>query len=735
VNSFKIFALTLTLLAAATQAQTIYFYPPDDAKWIAGRAYISQGDAASAKALTVDSTRCGWYKASIPTSDPLRNYAQFWLGKSGADRIGPNGVQSRDFDPDENFTAVGGVFRLGDIFAKLGNNIYLVADELDPNDPDAGWYNSFPDEYTDESRCHFELAAFIYDTDPAVHPDFSCGTYYNYSDSPSGTGYQGNGPNTKGACEESPAAYSGSGGNLKPNCRGVIKGLVKPNLNPDTRKIEYSGNDPKKCWTSAEWFNKAFTSTPGVNVEHCYNMPFTQVKSGASAGGFEFDSDKLRNAQGQIVGGFFPELLHSAPANANCPSCNTKRSADRFPPRITQITKDMFDDYQSKEGDFSDGDNPLRSAFGISGSTTESIYDWNARTETNSTNPNWSNWYLHGTTAIKNTYSMSGIVFDAAAKANQHFCFESHADFYYDPSQVFRFSGDDDIWVYINNKLVIDLGGNHMAAPSHVALNTLGLTEGNLYPIDIFFCDRRTTTSSVRITSNIYVAQKSNFYSSPEGKTSNLMCASVQGGADCASKMGFGSSGGELCGSQLISSGYGVDFYMVLRGTQETVPLNAQNPDCQGTANTFTCYGGIKIDKAVYSCGGKTQCKGDVNASAKVNVSGNWNVYARLVGADGKPVTAAKPLLIDNFRSETTPIITRSLTRNIKAKANGNAILLENLPAGAKIELYNLQGKRIYSAYPENPRILRIEVQTKGVFIVKISLGKAQAVLPIGVSL
>jgi len=52
-------------------------------------------------------------------------------------------------------------------------------------------------------------------------------------------------------------------------------------------------------------------------------------------------------------------------------------------------------------------------------------------------------------------------------------------------------------------------------------------------------------------------------------------------------------------------------------------------------------------------------------------------------------------------------------------QAVGNAILLQNLPTNAKVEVYNLQGKRIYSSIPENPRILKILVQTKGIYIVK----------------
>jgi fibro-slime domain-containing protein len=726
---FKTLALSLALLAAsaAAQARTVYFYPPDDAKWIAGRAYISGGTAASTVALTIEPTKCGWYKAALPTESPLLNFSQFWLGKPGTDRIGPNGRWSTDFEPTDDFTAVGGVFRLGDIFTHFGNNIYFIADELDPTDPTAGWYSTDPG-VEDPARCKWELAAFIYDTDPAAHPDFSCGTWRHGAS-------EGNGTDTKGACEEGPQAYSGAGGNLKPTCGGVIKGLVKQTLNPATKKIECENCTKNGCWTNADWFNKAFTKTQGVNVERCYNMPFTQIKTGAATaiGNFEFDSDKMLNASGRLVGGFFPEILSSAPADAACPSCNTKRSADRFLPRIAAVTKEMFDEYQSREGDFANGDTPTRSAFGITQLGTESIYDWGAREETNSSNPNWSPWYLHGSTALKNTYSSTS-EFDAAAKANQHFCFESHADFYYDPAQVFYFSGDDDIWVYINNKLVVDLGGAHLAAPAHVNLSTLGLTEGDLYPIDIFFCDRRTVQSSVRISTNIYVAQKSNFYTEPkDNRTDNSMCVLSTGGADCASKMGVGGQSGNFCGPDLIArGGYTVDFYMIKRGTLDTIWLsNAKNPaSCQGNANAFTCYGGISVNQAVYSCGGRTQCKGSQEASTRVQVSGNFNVYARLM-SNGQQVAGSKPLLIDNFRSDTSPIITRSLAGSIKAKANGNAILLENLPTGAKIEVYNLQGKRIYSRNSENSQTLRIAVQTEGMYIIKLSLGSNKMVLKV----
>jgi hypothetical protein len=46
-----------------------------------------------------------------------------------------------------------------------------------------------------------------------------------------------------------------------------------------------------------------------------------------------------------------------------------------------------------------------------------------------------------------------------------------------------------------------------------------------------------------------------------------------------------------------------------------------------------------------------------------------------------------------------------------------------NIPQGIKVEVYNLQGKLVYSGYPENPSILRIGVQTKGIYIVRTTQG------------
>lgn len=90
---------------------------------------------------------------------------------------------------------------------------------------------------------------------------------------------------------------------------------------------------------------------------------------------------------------------------------------------------------------------------------------------------------------------------------NFSFTTEIHTSFTYRSGNVFTFTGDDDLWLFINHKLAIDLGGLHPSLTGTVDLDAkaaeLGITVGNTYPMDIFHAERHTGASNFRIETTI----------------------------------------------------------------------------------------------------------------------------------------------------------------------------------------------------------------------------------------
>jgi fibro-slime domain-containing protein len=90
---------------------------------------------------------------------------------------------------------------------------------------------------------------------------------------------------------------------------------------------------------------------------------------------------------------------------------------------------------------------------------------------------------------------------------NYHFTYEIRAQFRYLGGEIFSFKGDDDLFVFINKRLAIDLGGVHGVMSATVDLDqrakALGIEKGKTYTLDFFFAERHTVESHFRIDTSI----------------------------------------------------------------------------------------------------------------------------------------------------------------------------------------------------------------------------------------
>lgn len=156
------------------------------------------------------------------------------------------------------------------------------------------------------------------------------------------------------------------------------------------------------------------------------------------------------------------------------------------------------------------------------------VYSFDAANGKSHYDTNSRSIYEDDSVSAKQFYPVDGLGYDAILgdttdKANDsgsnrpehpngNYALRGEAQFVYRDDLYFEFSGDDDVYMYINGVLALDLGGAHGICTKRVNLKDVAkqchLTEGEVATFTFFYMERNSDASNFKIETNMELVKR-----------------------------------------------------------------------------------------------------------------------------------------------------------------------------------------------------------------------------------